>query len=461
MPAFARLVAERAISARREGRDAATMQRKAGERLSRLVAYARRHSAYYAERYRSVAANVRDPRELPATTKQDLMERFDEWVCDPSLTLARIEPFLADARLSGQKLAGAYYACTTSGVTGRRGVFVHDAGAVATYAGLGLARGLPRWLGEGRGAKLARRGFRIAALVAAGGPYAAITGFQAARNASRRVAAHVRVFDVIDPLPRLLDEIQRYQPTILAGYPSALSLLAREQARGSLVISPVLCVTGGEWLAPTERVRIEEALGAPVRDAYAASEFPALAFDCGRGSLHANADHVLLEPVDANGEPTPAGRASATTYVTNLANHIQPILRVELGDSVTLRDAPCPCGSALPALRVEGRRDELLRLREDAREVPILPLALASIIEETPGLRRFQAYQSGPLELKVRIETGPDADRAEVWGRVEARVATFLAAQGAPHARVQPDSTPPHRDARSGKYREVWTQWRP
>ena len=42
-------------------------------------------------------------------------------------------------------------------------------------------------------------------------------------------------------------------------------------------------------------------------------------------------------------------------WFTNLANRVQPILRYELGDSVTIVPAPCPCGNALPVIEVAGR----------------------------------------------------------------------------------------------------------
>lgn len=56
-----------------------------------------------------------------------------------------------------------------------------------------------------------------------------------------------------------------------------------------------------------------------------------------------NADWVLLEPVDERHRPTPPGVPSHTVLLTNLANRVQPLIRYDLGDSVTLLDRPCQC----------------------------------------------------------------------------------------------------------------------
>lgn len=60
-------------------------------------------------------------------------------------------------------------------------------------------------------------------------------------------------------------------------------------------------------------------------------------------NLHLNADWVILEPVDAALRPVPPGNPSHSTLLTNLANRVQPIIRYDLGDSVTMLPAPPSC----------------------------------------------------------------------------------------------------------------------
>jgi phenylacetate-coenzyme A ligase PaaK-like adenylate-forming protein len=249
---------------------------------------------------------------------------------------------------------------------------------------------------------------------------------------------------------------------MLNGYATAVSLLAQEQVAGRLNIHPVLVLTSSESLAPEERERIAAAFGAKVRDNYGCSEFVAIAYNCGHGWLHVHADWVILEPVDEQLQPVPPGQPSQSVLLTNLANHAQPIIRYNLGDRLTVNPEPCACGSPLPAIRVEGRTDEILRFaRPDGTRVPILPLALWSVIKETPGVHRFQVLQTGLSAMRIRLETKSAATNGAangVWEALQPRVSEFLKRQGLANVSVERATEPPERDPRSGKFRHVWAE---
>jgi phenylacetate-coenzyme A ligase PaaK-like adenylate-forming protein len=169
-------------------------------------------------------------------------------------------------------------------------------------------------------------------------------------------------------------------------------------------------------------------------------------------------DWYLLEPVDEDYRPVPAGVTSHTVLVTNLANRVQPVIRYDLGDRVVLEAAPCPCGSALPVVTVEGRTNDVLSFEStDGRGVTVLPLALATVIEETPGVHRFQAIGTGPRTLRLRLETEPDFDASQVWKAVDDRLGEFLVAHGAAPVSIEHAVEPPHADPRSGKFTQVWS----
>jgi hypothetical protein len=51
--------------------------------------------------------------------------------------------------------------------------------------------------------------------------------------------------------------------------------------------------------------------------------------------------------VDEHGNPVRPGIRAAKMYVTNLVNHVQPMIRYELTDEATLLEDPCPCGSSM------------------------------------------------------------------------------------------------------------------
>jgi phenylacetate-CoA ligase len=181
-----------------------------------------------------------------------------------------------------------------------------------------------------------------------------------------------------------------------------------------------------------------------------------IAFECPHGALHLNADWVWLEPVDEHYRPVPPGSASATALLTNLANRVQPFIRYDLGDSITMLRRACRCGSAFPVLKVEGRRDEILLLNNSqGRVMPLLPLALASVVEEG-GVHRFQIIQTAADVLTVRIARPPRGRKAALQDSVRKMLATYLAGQGLANALIRFDGIEPEADPVSGKFRNVW-----
>jgi len=384
------------------------------------------------------------------------MAAFDRWVTDPAVTRATVERFLADRALVGQRLLGRYMVMTTSGITGVRGIFLHDRAAVARYRALTFVRGfLPR-LGGGGAWRAARRGNRVAALVIGGGHFGGATLFESARRDHRWPFDRIRVLSVARPVPDLVRELNEFQPAHLIGYPSALRVMAAEQRAGRLRIRPATVGSGGDWLPPAAGREIEQAFGCVARQNYGASECPALAWDCARGVLHVGADWAILEPVDADYRPVPPGVPSASVLLTNLVNRVQPIIRYDLGDTVTMLAAPCPCGSPLPAVTVHGRRDDTVTLRAaDGRSVALLPNALLRLIGETPGIGSSQAVQRGADRLGVRFEAAEGSDDGEVWERVAARLREYLDGQGLGEVGIERIPGPPRADSVTGKSRRV------
>ena len=138
------------------------------------------------------------------------------------------------------------------------------------------------------------------------------------------------------------------RPTVIATYPTTALMLAEETRAGRLRIAPAEIWTGGETLTPAMRRFVEESFGCRVGNSYGASEFLAIGAECRCGQMHLNEDWVILESVDEHLAPVPDGEPGHTTLLTNLANHVQPLIRYDLGDRVTLHREPCACGSALP-----------------------------------------------------------------------------------------------------------------
>jgi hypothetical protein len=192
--------------------------------------------------------------------------------------------------------------------------------------------------------------------------------------------------------------------------PSATSLLV-------VALHPALEALAAEGLPDCEPAGIATTFGAIVGNSYAASECPFLSYSCQAAWLHVNADWVILEPVDADHQPTPPGQQSHTVLVTNLDNRVQPILRYDLGDSVLQRPEPCPCGNPLPAIRVQGRTADLLTFpTPSGPSVTLTPLALTTRLDQLRGSRCSRSCRPprpnwwcgcGPPPAPIPIRSGP------------------------------------------------------
>ncbi len=450
------LVAVDTLRAERGGPEA--LARRQRERLAALVRYARTASPYYRRLYEGLPARVTDPRLLPPVTKRDLMDHFDEWVTDPDVTLAALRrDFLSDPSLVGSRYLGRYHVATTSGTSGEPAVLLHDAYSWTVLQVVARLRVRRAFLTRSDLVAFLRRGLRSAGVFVTGGHFGAVVLVENVRRRIPFLAERVRAFSALQPLPELVAGLNEFQPVFLSGYPSALAQLAHEQKAGRLRIAPVIAMTAGEDLTPATQEEIRSAFGCKVVQGYAATEVPGLALQCDRGSIHVNSDWYLLEPVGEDYRPVPPGVTSHTVLVTNLANRVQPVIRYDLGDRVEVVAEPCPCGSPFPRVRVEGRTTDVVSFAGRGGEVEVLPLALGTVIEETPGVRRFQAIRTGPSALTVRLEPEPGADTERTWKEIDARLDAFFASLGTDTVTVRHDPEPPRANPRSGKFRQVWS----
>jgi len=296
---------------------------------------------------------------------------------------------------------------------------------------------------------------RIAFVGATGGHFASTVSVERLRRLNTALSETLHSVSFLRPIHKLVTELEALAPTILATYPSAAMLLAEERLAGRLRIDLQEVWTGGETLTPAMRSFIQRAFGCKVANSYGASEFLSLASECTCGNLHLNSDWAILESVDERGRPVPVGEAGATALLTNLANHVQPLIRYDIGDRITLQAEPCACGSMLPVIGVEGRTDDTLRLgMPGSPTVCVLPLAVTTVLEDDAGLFDFQLVQEGPCDLLLRTGMrGPAA--ILVMRRAQRALSAFLGDQGAAGVHIRCRTGEPGQRGGSGKTARV------
>jgi putative adenylate-forming enzyme len=423
-------------------------------RLDELVRYARRHSPLYRDAYRGVPDPISTPDSLPVMTKRDLMARFDDWVTDGAIHRRDIDVFLADRSNVGERFLDRYLVWKSSGTSGEPGIYVQDDDAISAYDALMTAQLVSPALADNCAEALLLKGGRAALITAVGEHFASTVSWERMCRGAPGFAA--RSYSIMEPLEQLVGELNAFAPAFLASYPTMLSLLAEERNAGRLRIDPAIVWSAGEGLAPRTRAKLERAFHCPVANEYGASECMSIAFGCREGWLHVNADWVLLEPVDAHFRPTPAGETSHTVLVTNLANRVQPVIRYDLGDAVLEKPEPCNCGNPLPAIRVEGRRDDIVVMRSsDGRNVKLVPQALINVVEEGADVHRFQIVQSGENDLRLRLDADDTQRKQAAFAIASKALRAYLGTLGIADPRIALDARHPVADAPSGKFRQV------
>ncbi|WP_407547643.1 phenylacetate--CoA ligase family protein [Streptomyces sp. Pv4-95] len=438
--------------ARKEGIPAVTRRQR--DRLADMVAHARATSPYYRSLYRGLPERVEDPALLPVTNKESLMGNFDDWATDRAITYEKVRAFSDDPDSIGQRFLGKHMVATTSGTSGRRGLFVLDDRYMEVGAAL-TSRALASNLGPAGLLRATAQGGRFAQLVATGGHYVGFAAYSRTQQAGGWRSKLLRAFPVHTPMPQLVAELNDYRPAFVIGYASTIMLLTAEQEAGRLRINPVLIQPAGETMTTDDSDRIARAFRTTVRAMYGATECTYLSHSCAHGWYHVNSDWAVLEPVDADHRPTPPGQFSHTVLVSNLANRVQPFLRYDLGDSVLLRPEPCPCGNPLPAIRVQGRSGDILTFPANGgASVQLAPLAFGTLFDRTPGVELFQVEQTAPSTLRVRLLPAADADPDHVWRTAHQELTRLLTDNKLDHITVQRAEEPPHQAA-GGKYRTV------
>ena len=389
--------------------------------LQQQLEYLEASSPFYRERLRGVRERVRTPAdlaELPFTTKEELREGqradppFGPHLCAPRERLVRVH--------------------VTSGTTGEP-------------VAVGFTRGDHEANSAVGGEAFRIAGVRADDVIAHCLNYALYAGGIADHMALEASGATVVPVGTGQSL-RLLDLIPRLGITAIFGtlsFPAYLAGRAREAGLDPRALGLRHIVTAGEPGAGLAAVRteIEEAWGATVADSFGMSDvWSTMGGACGKGEgLHLTVeDHAVVELVDADtGEPVALDDGASGELVwTHLRREASPLLRYRSGDLAQVWTAPCACGRSSMRIRIDGRRDDMLRVQA----VNVYPQAIGAILSSDPRLGRHCVVAEGdPIvpPLDVYVEAPPETDLAGLTDRLHEALRVRFAV-----TRLEPGSLP-------------------
>ena len=226
-----------------------------------------------------------------------------------------------------------------------------------------------------------------------------------------------RYISLLEDLADHARPLAALRPLVLLASGNVLEVLAEAMAAQNLEIRPRRIFTVGERLTRTHRKISIDSFGTDPFDVYGASEFGPIAYQCSmRSGFHVNTDSLVVQIVDPEtGVPGGPGEAGQVV-ITSLINEVMPFIRYSVGDLAAFSKEPCPCGRGLPLIEsIQGRLIQRLCTTRGDRVSPWGPTI---VLEETPGVERYQLVQERVGAIRVRIRGGP-VDRARLTNRLE------------------------------------------
>lgn len=195
--------------------------------------------------------------------------------------------------------------------------------------------------------------------------------------------------------PCYREDLDRFAPKELIGYPSAIADLASHYLTTDTrpAFTPEIVVTNSETLLDWQRERIERVFGCPVRDYYGTAEYVIFASQDKDGIYRTNPVLGISEVLRESGSDE--GELVATT----LTNRAMPLLRYRIGDTATV--PPEGKGSNIRAdgiLKINGRVDDYIET-PDGRKIG----RIDHIFKGVTGIREAQVIQDQIDHCTIRV----------------------------------------------------------
>ena len=350
---------------------------RAWEQLwSETVEYAKEHSPYYRELFRSVRG-APPIEQVPTVDKRTLSERTLDFLCVRREQVVEI--------------------VTTSGTTGQPLLWMLTQADVRRLAH-----------NERLSFECVGLGERDTVLVAVALDRCFIAGLAYWLGLGELGCAVVRVGPASPLL--VLEMIARVQPTAIVAVPSFLRAIAgRARETGfdlnGCSVSKAVCIgepVRDRTLALNAAGRaIETAWGARVYSTYGVTELANSLCECAAGAGgHLHAEQLHVEILDDDGRPVPDGEVGEVV-ATTFGVEAMPLIRYRTGDCAALFRGSCACGRSTPRLGpILGRKNQRLKYKGAS----LFPSALQGVLEETAGVEAFVIVARSENQLSDSIE---------------------------------------------------------
>lgn len=371
---------------------------RANKRLRNLLKYVFTNSVFYRDLYSKQGIGLKDLEHinienLPFTSKEILMNCFDEVSCDPLIKRKYIDNYVKSTEDYSAWYQNKYKAIKTSGSSGNFGVFLYNKKEWDILRVIIMNMGNNLRLNPFKKIKLAF-------IVDTRGLHAGVS----LMSDIPKLFYDILVIDTFELQKNINDKLNKFQPDLFSGYAYCVYMCAHEKLEGRLNINPKQIATSGELLTNEVRNIIISAFNCPITNMYGASESMCIATtspSC--QNLHIAYDWNIIESIDEFGGKAINGN-SGNVVLTNLYNYSFPIIRYKLNDIISLHYGSCPdCGSMYPIIsNFEGRREDNLKfIREDGSEETVYH-SIISFFND-PNIKSFRIIQKEINYLEIQL----------------------------------------------------------
>lgn len=335
--------------------------------LKELLDYARINSPFYQEQLKELGGladfSLTKYKTLPFTTKEDLAEHNEAFLCVPKKQIAEY--------------------VTTSGTTGQ---------PITLY----LTANDLRRLAKNERDSLALMGntsddlFQLLTTI----DKQFMAGLAYYLGVQELGAGMIRIGPGVPHMQWA--SILNNRPTKLIAVPSFIvSLIAYAQEHGidmrQTSVEAIVCI--GEPIRTDDfelnalGKRISEDWNLPLYSTYASTEMGAAFSECvAQRGCHLNEDLLFLEVLNENGEEAEDGE-SGEIIVTTLGVEGTPLIRYRTGDIAKVYRTPCCCGRTSPRLGpIIGRKKQMIKFKGTT----IYPKAIFEVLEH---FREISCYK--------------------------------------------------------------------
>jgi putative adenylate-forming enzyme len=335
-------------------------------------------SFFYKKYFKQGKLNFQD---IPIISKTNFIEHFDE-INTVNISKEDALKTAIDAETSRNfksEINGITVGLST-GTSGKRGIFLASENERAKWAALVMQRVIrPVFFKKQRIAFFLRANSNLYASISSG-------------------LFEFKYFDIFRPIDDLIQELNAFQPHILAAQPSILVDIALAQSKSEIDLNLTQVISFAEVLHLDDKSFIKSQFACKFTEVYQCTE-GFLGVSCSHGTMHLNEDFVKIEKDVIDGE-------RFYPIITDFSRGSQPVVKYRLDDVLVAKQTPCGCGSKLMAIEtIVGRDDDILEFISDKKTIKIYPDLIARRIAlVSDSFYKYQITQLSYHKLEISIE---------------------------------------------------------